>query len=142
MRAAFSASSSARSVSERRTWSAEVYDILAGLPHREGRLWPVKTIRAAFERAVEAAKLDAEFRFHDTRHHFASWFVMRGGGISALKEILGHRTLSMTMKYAHLSQDHLRAEVEKTEGRRQNQHMVSTNEVESPATSRKSLMSR
>ena len=33
-------------------------------------------IRTAFENAVEAAKLD-DFRFHDTRHHFASWFMMR-----------------------------------------------------------------
>ncbi len=61
-----------------------VYDILAGLPHRAGRVWPVRTIRAAFERAVEAAQLD-DFHFHDTRHHFASWWVMNGGSLAALQ---------------------------------------------------------
>ena len=44
---------------------------------REGRLWPEGSTRASFEAAVEAAKLAAPFRFHDCRHHFASWFMMR-----------------------------------------------------------------
>jgi len=49
-----------------------VYDLLAGLPGpREGRLWPARKIRTAFESAVTAAGLD-DFRFHDCRHHYAS----------------------------------------------------------------------
>lgn len=40
---------------------------------------------------------------------------MRGGSLQALKELLGHADLKMTLRYAHLSPDHLRAEVEKTE---------------------------
>src|SRR5262249_5670681 len=94
-----------------------VYNILAGLPgEREGRVWLARDIRTAFENAVEEAKLD-DFHFHDCRHHFASWFVMRGGSLQALKEILGHATLAMTMRYAHLAPDHLRSEVAKTERR-------------------------
>jgi integrase len=55
-----------------------VYDTLAALPGgRKGRLWPSADIRTAFENAVREAKID-DFHFHDTRHHFASWFVMRG----------------------------------------------------------------
>lgn len=107
-----------------------VYDILAGQPGREGRVWPIKTIRAAFERAVEEAQLD-DLHFHDTRHHFASWRVMRAGSLAALQQIVEHRTLAVTMKYAHLNREQLRAEVAKTE---RVKHMISANLIESPAT--------
>jgi integrase len=93
-----------------------VYTALTGLPRaREGRVWPAGSIRTAFENAVADAKLDAPFHFHDTRHHFASWYVMRGGALPALQQILGHATLAMTMKYAHLSPKHLRDEMARTE---------------------------
>jgi integrase len=86
-----------------------------GLPGpREGRVWPAGTIRTAFANAVVAAKVEG-FHFHDTRHHFASWYVMRGGALPALQQILGHATLAMTMRYAHLSPKHLRDEIAKTE---------------------------
>ena len=39
---------------------------------------------------------------------------MRGGSRQALKEILGHRDIKMTLRYAHLSPGHLRAEIDKT----------------------------
>jgi hypothetical protein len=39
---------------------------------------------------------------------------MRGGALPALRAILGHRSLTMTMPYAHLSPGHLRTEIEKT----------------------------
>lgn len=94
-----------------------VYDVLAGLPEpRDGGVFRTRSIRTAFENAVSEAKLD-EFHFHDCRHHFASWFVMRGGSLQALKEILGHATLAMTMRYAHLAPEHLRSEIVKTERR-------------------------
>ena len=70
--------------------------------------------RHAFEAAVVRAKIDG-FRFHDCRHHFASWFVMRGGSLAALKVLLGHSNFQMTLRYAHLAPDHLRAEMLKTE---------------------------
>ncbi len=41
------------------------------------------------------------------RHTFASHFIMNGGHIVTLQQILGHASLSMTMRYAHLSEDHL-----------------------------------
>jgi integrase len=92
-----------------------VYNVLAGLPRpREGRVWPKGNIRRAFENAVDAAKIE-DFHFHDARHHFASWYVMRGGSLPALQQILGHATLAMTMRYSHLSPKHLRDEMAKTE---------------------------
>jgi len=96
-----------------------VYDTLAALPQpHEGRVFRTRSIRTAFENAVTAAKLD-DFHFHDTRHHFASWFMMRGGSLHALKEILGHADLKMTLRYAHLAPEHLRNEMTKTEMPRQ-----------------------
>lgn len=91
-----------------------VYAIFAAMPEpRVGRVWPDKSIRTAFENAVEAAGL-VDFTFHGCRHHFASWFMMRGGQLEALREILGHKDIKMTLRYAHLSPGHLRTEIEKT----------------------------
>ena len=41
------------------------------------------------------------------RHTFASHFIINGGNILALQKILGHSSLTMTMRYAHLSPEHL-----------------------------------
>jgi hypothetical protein len=92
-----------------------VYDVLASMPGlRVGRVWCQRKVRTVFDNAAEAAGLD-DFRFHDLHHHFASWFVMRGGGLQALKELLGHTDLKMTLRYSHLAPEHLRGEVLKTE---------------------------
>ena len=91
-----------------------VYDLLAARPEpHAGRLWPDESIRTAFENAVDVAKV-GELTFHDLRHSFASWFVMRGGSLQALREILGHRDIKLTLRYAHLAPGHLRAEIDKT----------------------------
>jgi integrase len=92
-----------------------VYDVLAALPEpREGRVFRTRSIRTAFENAVEEARIDS-LHFHDLRHHFASWFVMRGGTLPALQKLLGHADLKMTLRYAHLAPEYLRDEVTKTE---------------------------
>src|SRR5437867_3479172 len=92
-----------------------VYNVLASLPEpREGRVWRLRNIRTAFENAVAVAKID-NLHFHDLRHSFASWFMMRGGQLQTLKEILGHADLKMTLRYAHLAPEHLRSEMLKTE---------------------------
>lgn len=44
---------------------------------------------------------------HVLRHTFASHFMINGGNILSLQKILGHSDISMTMRYAHLSPDHL-----------------------------------
>lgn len=44
---------------------------------------------------------------HVLRHTFASHFVMNGGNLLTLKEILGHVDIKMTMRYAHLAPEHL-----------------------------------
>ena len=44
---------------------------------------------------------------HGLRHTFASHFIQNGGNILHLQKILGHSSLAMTMRYAHLAPDHL-----------------------------------
>lgn len=41
--------------------------------------------------------------FHDLRHTFASHWMMKGGDVFKLSKILGHKSLEMTMRYAHLA---------------------------------------
>jgi integrase len=64
-------------------------------------------IRKGWENAVERASIE-DFRFHDLRHTAASYLAMQGCSLIEIAEILGHRDLSMTKRYAHLSTNHLR----------------------------------
>lgn len=63
----------------------------------------------SFRRALERTTIELPQgqASHALRHSFASHFMMNGGNILTLQKILGHSTLAMTMRYAHLSPDHL-----------------------------------
>jgi integrase len=73
-----------------------------------------RSFRPTFERAVGKAGI-SNFRFHDLRHTFASRLVMAGVDLPTVKELLGHKDISMTMRYAHLSSDHKRTAVKTLE---------------------------
>jgi integrase len=67
-------------------------------------------VRHAFNRACTASGL-VDFHFHDLRHTFASWLVMKGIPIATVSNLLGHSSPTMTLRYAHLSPKHLTSAV-------------------------------
>jgi integrase len=62
-------------------------------------------LRTSWEKALKDAKL-ADFKFHDLRHTFASYLAMSGATLAELADSLGHKTLAMVKRYAHLSEQH------------------------------------
>lgn len=81
------------------------------LPKKRGALFSpaYESFKAALSRAnIELPKGQ---RTHVLRHTFASHFMMGGGNILVLQQILGHSTIMMTMRYAHFAPDHLDAAI-------------------------------
>lgn len=70
---------------------------------------PFSNCLNSFDKTLAASRLPvpAGQSSHVLRHTFASRFVMNGGNILTLQKILGHTSLAMTMRYAHLAPDHL-----------------------------------
>ncbi len=66
---------------------------------------PYKDVKRSFHTALRRAKIK-DFRFHDLRHTFASHLVMAGVDLTTVKELLGHKDLKMTLRYAHLAPSH------------------------------------
>ena len=76
---------------------------------------PLKNVKRAFKTALKKAGIE-DFHFHDLRHTSASYLVMRGASMKAVQVHLGHTSIAMTERYAHLSPDFLRSEVERLSG--------------------------
>ena len=77
------------------------------LPWRRVTLW---SLRREFEAARRAVRLP-QVHFHDLRHTYASWLVQSGQSMKTVKDLLGHTTIAMTDRYAHLAAEHLQAAV-------------------------------
>jgi integrase len=75
---------------------------------------PYRDIRKSFDAALKKAKIN-NFVPHNCRHTYASHFVMNGGSLKALQEILGHENIKITMKYAHLSPEYKKAAVNRVQ---------------------------
>lgn len=73
---------------------------------------PTKDIRTGFSAALKKAGIE-DFRFHDIRHTFGSHLVMEGVNLRTVQQLMGHKDIQMTMRYSHLSHEHVQEAVEK-----------------------------
>lgn len=71
----------------------------------------------AWRRAGLATPEKKKIGWHVLRHTFASHLVMRGVPLKTVQELLGHSTIEMTMRYAHLSPEVKRDAVERLDSR-------------------------
>jgi integrase len=78
----------------------------------------IKSISRTFERVIDELGFNKGITdtrqkvvFHSLRHSFASWLALQGEPIQVIGELLGHRTLTMTQRYAHLTSDQKRRAV-------------------------------
>ena len=62
-------------------------------------------VARSFHSALKKAGIK-DFYFHDLRHTFASQRVMAGVDLATVRELLGHKTLAMTLRYSHLAPSH------------------------------------
>ena len=69
-------------------------------------------IRKSFRRALRNAGLeDSGVTLHTLRHTFASQLVMAGVNLREVQQLMGHQDYSTTLRYAHLSEDHVKRQV-------------------------------
>lgn len=59
-------------------------------------------LRTGFEKACTTAKIN-DFTIHDLRHTCAAWLVSAGVSLTEVRDLLGHSTVQMTERYAHLA---------------------------------------
>jgi integrase len=77
------------------------------------RVFDVTTgFRTAWKNLLRRARI-SRFRWHDLRHHFASRLVQRGVPLNTVRDLLGHSSVQMWLRYAHLAHDQRREAVAK-----------------------------
>ena len=99
-----------------------VFEVIKNLPKRidtrylfadeRGESVSGNKVSMAFRRACKKAGIE-DFSLHDLRHHFASYLTMAGENLRVVQELLGHKDPKMTMRYSHLSSEHLKQAVER-----------------------------
>jgi len=65
-----------------------------------------------FDPAIKASGVK-DYTWHCNRHTFASRLVMAGVSLNTVTQLLGHRTIQMTMRYAHLASEHAQGAVDR-----------------------------
>jgi len=94
--------------------SAKLAEVLTAIRNGDGgKIFHIsaRALNSRLSKALKLAGID-NFRFHDLRHTFASHFIMWTNDLPATQKLLGHHSSRMTQRYAHLSQGHLKAEMQ------------------------------
>ena len=79
--------------------------ISEGFIFANDRTGKLKYLKGALEKVIKQADI-TDFHVHDIRHTTASYIAMRGGSLLDIADILGHKSLVMARRYAHLTQKH------------------------------------
>ena len=76
--------------------------------HKDGNR--IVDVKRSFKTACRGADIE-DFRIHDLRHTCAAWLVSAGVALTEVRDLLGHTTVKMTERYAHLAPENVRAAV-------------------------------
>ena len=100
---------------EKRSIKINDHETLLGLVRRIGTPWVFHNpetgkryleVTHSFRTVCKKAGI-IDFHFHDLRHTFASHLVMAGVDLTTVSRLMGHKSLTMTLRYAHLAPNHL-----------------------------------
>lgn len=81
--------------------TSQLRAMLATARDRKGKVFDTTNFRKKWDKARKDADVE-DFRFHDLRHTFASWARMAGADIADVCDALGHSSVAVTMRYAHI----------------------------------------
>ena len=78
--------------------------------YKKSEVFNIKDCRRSFKTALRKAGIE-NFRFHDLRHTFASHLAMSGANLRTIQTLMGHKDITMTLRYSHLCQSYLEGAV-------------------------------
>jgi integrase len=84
-------------------------------PHRSDSNRPLNNVARGHHNAVREVGIKSGFRLYDFRHTFGSRSAMAGVDLATLKELMGHSSITTTMRYVHPSPEHKRRAMQKLE---------------------------
>jgi integrase len=111
VKAAYTKTYEARSIPMNETLTVTLKQLKMHAGHDSmSSVFGYRQMTKTFARAVAQAGI-LDFTFHDLRHTFASRLVMAGVDLATVKELMGHKRITMTLRYAHLAPGHKRSAI-------------------------------